>query len=284
MKRLFLAGAAFAALIAGRAMAADLRPPVYAVPVAPIGWSGLYVGLNAGGTWSSTNDVTITTLPVTTFGGMPAILTAHGGPAAASASGIPGLGRKAGFIGGGQAGYNWQLGSFVVGLESDIQGVVGRGGGSVNAPTGIALVGPGAGTATGTPDLTTFNASKNLDYLGTVRARFGYLATPALLAYATGGLAYGYVSGSAGFTTGNPAYPAIGLSPTWGASNFFSSTRAGWALGGGLEWMFAPSFTVKAEYLYYYLGSVSTELGTSGSVVLAGFGGPDRPGSPTPRR
>jgi outer membrane immunogenic protein len=282
MKKLFLAGAAFAALIAGRAMAADLAAPVYAVPVAPIAWSGLYVGLNAGGTWSSANDVTITTLPVRTFGGIPTILISDAGPAAASASGIPGLGRKAGFIGGGQAGYNWQLGSFVAGVESDIQGVVGRGGGSLNRATGVALVGPGAApsgvpSAAGTPDITTFNASKNLDYLGTVRARFGYLASPALLAYATGGLAYGYVSGSAGFTTCNPAYPGAGLSPTWGASNFFSSTRAGWALGGGLEWMFAPSFTVKAEYLYYDLGSVSTELGTSGSVVLPGSVGAGSP-------
>jgi outer membrane immunogenic protein len=272
MKKLFLAGAAFAALIAGRAMAADLRPPVYAVPVAPIGWSGLYVGLNAGGTWSSANDITITTVPVRTFGGLTETFVTDANPAAASASGILGLGRKAGFIGGGQAGYNWQLGFFVIGLESDIQGVVGRGGGSLNRATGVALVGPGS-VVTGTPDLTTFNASKNLDYLGTVRGRAGYLASPALLAYATGGLAYGNVSGSAGFTTGNPAYPADGLSPTWGASNFFSSTRVGWTLGGGLEWMFAPSFTVKAEYLYYDLGTVSTEIGTSGAVLLPGFVG-----------
>jgi outer membrane immunogenic protein len=272
MKKLFLAGAAFAALIAGRAMAADLRAPVYAVPVAPIGWSGFYVGLNAGGTWSSTNDIAISTVPVTTFGGMPEIFITHGNPAAASASSVLGLGRKAGFVGGGQVGYNWQLNSFVAGLETDIQGVIGRGGGSLNASTGIALVGPGS-VATGTPDVTTFNAAKNLDYLGTVRARFGYLVSPALLVYGMGGLAYGGVSGSAGFTTTNPAYPAIGFSPTWGTANFFSATRAGWTLGAGFEWMFAPSFSVKAEYLYYDLGSVTYVLGSSGAVALPGFVG-----------
>jgi outer membrane immunogenic protein len=45
--------------------------------------------------------------------------------------------------------------------------------------------------------------------------------------------------------------------------------RVGWTLGGGLEWMFVPGFTVKAEYLYYDLGSVSAEIGVSGPVVLA---------------
>jgi len=112
-----------------------------------------------------------------------------------------------------------------------------------------------------------------LAYLGTVRARFGYLASPTLLAYATGGLAYGNVSGSAGFTTTNPAYPAIGFGPTWGTANFFSATRAGWTLGAGFEWMFAPSFSVKAEYLYYDLGSVTYVLGSSGAVALPGFVG-----------
>ena len=273
MVRLLLAGAAFAALIAGRAVAADLAVAHYAVPVAPVGWSGLYVGVNAGGTWSSGNDVTITTIPVTVVGGPPAAADAIAG--AASASGVFGS-RRAGFIGGGQAGYNWQLGSFVAGLEADIGYVVNHGGSALNGATGVALVGP-ASAAPGTTDLTTFTVSRSLSALGTLRGRAGYLVTPALLAYATGGLAYGSVSGSAGFTTSNPAYPAIGLSSPWGVSNVFSAVRAGWTLGGGLEWMFVPGFTVKAEYLYYDLGHVNAAIGVSGPIVLAGF-----PGAPSP--
>ena len=273
MVRLLLAGAAFAALIAGRAMAADLAVRSYAVPAPPVGWSGLYVGANAGGTWSSANNLTITTVPQTSFGGVPAIADANAG--AASASGSFGSGRRAGFIGGGQVGYNWQLGSFLVGAEADVAWVVGRGGSS-NGATGAALVGP-ASNAAGTTDLTAFTASSNLSVLGTLRGRAGYLVTPALLAYATGGLAYGSISGSAGFTTSNPAYPAIGLSSPWGVSNVFSAVRAGWTFGGGLEWMFVPGFTVKAEYLYYGLGHVNAAIGVSGPVVLAGF-----PGAPSP--
>ena len=273
MVRLLLAGAAFAALIAGRAMAADLAVRSYAVPAPPVGWSGLYVGANAGGTWSSANNLTITTVPQTSFGGAPAIADANA--AAASASGSFGSGRRAGFIGGGQAGYNWQLGSFLVGAEADVAWVVGRGGSS-NGATGAALLGP-ASSAPGSTDLTAFTASSNLSVLGTLRGRAGYLVTPALLAYATGGLAYGSISGSAGFTTSNPAYPAIGLSSPWGVSNVFSAVRAGWTFGGGLEWMFVPGFAVKAEYLYYDLGHVNAAIGVSGPVVLAGF-----PGAPSP--
>jgi outer membrane immunogenic protein len=273
MVRLFLAGVGFAALIAQHAMAADLAVRSYAVPAPPVGWSGLYVGANAGGTWSSANNLTITTSPQANFGGLAAVEDANA--AAASASGILGSGRQASFIGGGQAGYNWQLGSFLVGVEADIQWAVGRGGGS-NGATGVGLVGPDS-AAPGTTDLTAFTASSNLTVLGTLRGRAGYLVSPALLAYATGGLAYGSISGSAGFTTSNPAYPAIGQSSPWGVSNVFSAVRAGWTLGGGLEWMFMPGFTAKAEYLYYDLGSVTADIGTSGSILLAGF-----PGAPSP--
>ena len=35
-----------------------------------------------------------------------------------------------------------------------------------------------------------------------------------------------------------------------------SDTRVGWTASGGVEWMFAPNWSVKAEYLYYDLGSV----------------------------
>ncbi len=273
MKKLLLAGVSFAALIAGPAMAADLAAPV--IVAAPVySWTGGYIGINAGGTWGGNNDVTITTIPVSSYSGPPikGVPAIGGAPAiadqtaaVASANGTVSVGNNRGFIGGGQAGYNWQFNAFVAGVEADIQAVAGHSGAS-NA-IGIAVVPPPSARA-GSTDVTTFTASKKLDYLGTVRARFGFVASPALLAYVTGGLAYGSVSGSAGFMTVNLAYTAI--SQTWATSpsfNPFSTTRAGWTVGGGLEWMFAPNWSVKGEYLYYDLGTVSPWIDRSSAVI-----------------
>jgi outer membrane immunogenic protein len=254
------------------AFAADMPLEANAPPPPPVvGWSGWYVGANLGGNWVR-NSIDVVTAPVSSFGGVAGIITAHGAPAAASATGTLG-GNRSSFMGGGQIGYNWQSRFFVGGIEADIQGFARNG--SLTG-SGVALVGPGSGV-TGTPDNTTFTGSKSLDYFGTIRGRLGLTATPAVLVYATGGLAYGRVSTSAGFTTVNNAYPGVGLSSTWGTAGSTSATRAGWTVGGGLEWMFAPHWSVKGEYLYYDLGSVTYGLGSSGSIVLPGFGGAGSP-------
>jgi outer membrane immunogenic protein len=268
MKKLLRAGATFAALIAGRAMAADLAAPIRAVPELPIGWSGFYVGVNMGGTWSSTNSVTVTTVPGATFDAGGPILVQNASPAATSASGVAGVQRRAAFIGGGQVGYNWQFSSVVAGLEGDIQGLVGSEASAAN----LTNVGP-LSASTGTPFVTTFSVSRRIDYLGTVRGRLGYVASPGLLVYATGGLAYAGITESVGFTTSNAGYGANGVTPSWFIKNDFSTARAGGTVGGGLEWMLVPNLTLKAEYLYYNLGTFTATIGTSGPVIAVGFPG-----------
>jgi outer membrane immunogenic protein len=253
----------FAALVAWPAAAADVIPGAPAPPPLQCIWCGWYAGANVGGTWGG-DPVTINTVPAGINSiAPPVVFSALSVPAASSASGTFGP-DKGGFIGGGQAGYNWQFGSWVAGMETDFQGVTGgksfAGTGAANSPLAAA------GT-----DNTTFTASKMLNYLGTVRARSGYAVVPTLLAYATGGLAYGGASGTAGFTTTNAAFPPHGLSPAWGTAGSYSSILAGWTLGAGLEWMFAAGWSAKVEYLYYDLGTVSYGIGTSGTVVLPGF-------------
>jgi outer membrane immunogenic protein len=83
----------------------------------------------------------------------------------------------------------------------------------------------------------------------------GYLALPSLLAYVTAGLAYGGASSNTTFTEQVTGACACGASPSVAGST--SAPRAGWTAGAGLEYMFAPNWTVKAEYLYYDLGSVT---------------------------
>jgi outer membrane immunogenic protein len=257
MKKLkFAAAVLAAALSVGSAFAADLpsrkAPPYFPPPPPPPPmWTGFYVGLNAGGTWSETNHVDVASSPI-----FPGVLPSF---LASLANGSVPVGSNGGFIGGGQIGYNYQFATnFVAGVEADIQGIASSHSSGSAATAGIlnvlvplppVLAGPPLALAI--PANTTLTATKSVDYIGTVRGRLGFLVTPTLLAYATGGLAYGGVNAST-----SVFQSILGVPFGYGASSY-SDTRVGWTAGGGLEWMFAPNWSAKAEYLYYDLGNVS---------------------------
>jgi outer membrane immunogenic protein len=162
-----------------------------------------------------------------------------------------------GFIGGGQVGYNSQFNNLVTGIEADIQGLANNG--RANRP----FTGPVPGFSE--QYFGTQSAQAEIRWLGTLRGRLGGLISPSALIYVTGGLAYGSVNaGGAINAQENASFvakPFDFLPSVGGAIN--SQTRAGWTLGGGWEWMFAPRWSVKAEYLYYDLGTVSTNYGVS---------------------
>jgi outer membrane immunogenic protein len=147
-------------------------------------------------------------------------------------------------------GYNWQVNSWVAGFEADIQGIGTHNNGRESSSATVPIVGAGENLT------SNLSVTKQIDYLGTVRGRLGWLATPALLIYGTGGLAYGGLKSSTSISQTLPAdFMDVVLFP--GANSSISETRAGWTAGGGLEWMFIPQWSVKAEYLYYDLGSVT---------------------------
>ncbi|MGD9545727.1 MAG: outer membrane protein [Methylocystis sp.] len=249
MKRIFSV-AALLAIFAGSAFAADLpsykAPPPPPLPPPPL-WTGFYIGLNAGGTWASNSSTQIATVPVLP---VPAAALLAG-----LASGSMSGGNSSGFIGGGQIGYNWQFfnGAALAGVEADIQGIAQSNNNSNFATGGIIGV---------TPVLTNFSLTRRLDYIGTVRGRVGWLFTPTLLLYGTGGLAYGGVTSSTSIFQAGITNGFLGL-----GSSSFSDTRVGWTAGGGLEWMFMPHWSAKVEYLYYDLGNVyNTGVLTSNAV------------------
>ena len=107
--------------------------------------------------------------------------------------------------------------------------------------------------------------SSRVNWYGTVRGRLGFLFTPTLLVYGTGGLAYGGVNTTVNHNTLMVSFPLTsqGLAP---GSASFSDTRVGWTAGGGLEWMFMPNWSAKVEYLYTDLGT--TSLSTFGARPL----------------
>lgn len=240
------------------AFAADM--PVKAVkalrPAPYLGWTGWYAGINAGyidSVGRTNTDALILTTSSSPENAANLVNTAtnqfNNGPN--------------GFLGGVQAGYNYQFSpSFVAGVEADIQASTLRRDFSATG-TAVSNFGPAWVTST--------TVSNRLDYLGTVRGRVGVTPTPSLLLYSTGGLAYGKVRSSTQINFDNTGGAIPGFT-----SGSFSGTRVGWTAGGGAEWMFAPNWTAKLEYLYYDLGSVSYATGgyavDVGPTGFPGFG------------
>ena len=243
------------------ASAADMPLKAPPPPPAPIyNWTGFYIGVNAGYTWNN-DSVNMATAP--TF--LDPALSANGltNPILTSAAATGNFRTRAsGFIGGGQIGYNWQIGAaWVAGIETDFQGVSSHKGSSTTT-----FVQPRLGA--GDNQVTTVSVSQNLRDLGTLRGRLGVLVTPSFLAYGTGGLAYGGVNSSNNITTSEVPNTGTTNGASFGSS---SNTRAGWTIGGGAEWMFAPKWSAKLEYLYYDLGTANY---AQSMTTFAGAGGP----------
>jgi outer membrane immunogenic protein len=185
---------------------------------------------------------------------------------------------QSGFIGGAQVGYNYQYGSSIVlGIEADIQGAGIRGtttgGGASQAVlrTPFSTVSPSndypnAGTITS--GVSYASVQGGIDWLGTVRGRLGYLATPTLLLYGTGGLAYGNAWANVEQTAieDHSATSDLNLysglhneTSTWLGGGHQNQLLTGWTAGGGLEWMFMQNWSLKAEALYWDLGRMNVE-------------------------
>jgi outer membrane immunogenic protein len=247
---MLLAGFALG-ILSAPAMAADMY--VKAAAPYPYLWNGFYAGLNAGyADEQSTFTTAANYTPDTVLG--PAALPGVSEGLAALSSGRIVTNNGMGFIGGGQVGYNVQLGKlWVVGLEADIQGKTGTSNGSVAAGAPVVFV----------PVTSVQTVSAQTDWIGTVRGRFGVLLTPNWLVYFTGGLAYGGSSGNSTLSQSG----INGFAGTGAGS--FSNTRIGGTLGGGVEWMFAQHWSAKAEYLFYDLGTTNfSYAATSGFFAV----------------
>ncbi len=115
--------------------------------------------------------------------------------------------------------------------------------------------------------VTGAKLNRTLEYLGTARGRLGYAPLPNLLAYVTGGLAFGGVTESASF--GQSLAPSLLSSGTAKGSAF--ENRAGWTLGAGLEYALTPALSAKVEYLYYDLGSKTLTNANINPIILQGI-------------
>jgi outer membrane immunogenic protein len=215
MKSVAVGAVLLASLMAAPAMAADL--PVKARPYQPIfaptTWTGFYVGGQVGYANADWNN---------------SPLVAGIGPFVA---GVPvGGGSGDGITGGGHIGYNYQMASWVFGIEADFNWAAAN-----NSSFTLVTAGPGL----------AFNTTRNLDHYGTVRGRLGYTVMPNTLVYVTGGWAYGKTDSTIS------GVGAIGGPFVTSASN----THSGWTVGVGADYMITANWIVGAEYKHIDLGS-----------------------------
>ena len=195
VKTLFLACIAALELLGAAALAADLptKAPVNKAPIAapPYNWSGFYVGVNFGGAWTNGS----LNIPGNNF---------YGGITE--------------FIAGVQAGYNFQAGHVLLGIEGDIAWA------SFNHP---ALAVPTLG-------------SVSHRWMSTVAGRVGLVNDRWLVFAKLGGA----------WVQSDATVNVLGL-PSWNGS----STNGGWLIGGGIEYGFKAHWTVKLEYDYLALSN-----------------------------
>jgi outer membrane immunogenic protein len=224
MKKLLLGSIAIIALGIAPALAADMAVKARPAPVAMgYNWTGWYVGVNGGGEWGR-SDAGLAILNNSYVPAATATILANGNNRINNSGGLV----------GGQFGYLWQSGAFVGGVEASIDWMGIRG-----SVTRSGLFG-------GAP-FDTFNESVKTDWLALLLGRAG-VDFNGWMPYVTGGLAVTNFRYSSTFTDI--------LSPA--ASNAsISQTRAGWAVGAGLEYRITPSWSLRGEYLYADFGSIS---------------------------
>ena len=214
MKRIVLALLASTALAAS-ASAADLTPRrvLKAAPLEAFSWTGLYIGGHVGAGWSTTesrlDDISINGVSV---GGLNLPLASHTGN---------------GFLGGGQVGFNYQLGTLVLGIEAD---------GTYTDLKGSA------------PCLVVLTCTDKTKWMATAAGRVGFAYEHTMI-YLKGGAAWAKHDHNVNLSLAGVTLDASG-----------SSTRTGWLIGTGVEQALGYGWSAKVEYNYIDFGSNSLNL------------------------
>ena len=223
-------------LAPGYGLARVSKDPVQAV----WSWAGFYMGANVGRSTGKFNSDLLYS-------------DNSGNPLFATSSSL----KHYGGAGGGQIGYNWQIGMAVAGLESDVVFGHQR---TTTAPACPGAICNPAITMAGSDAPLALVHQHNLDWFGTVRGRLGAAFTPGTFVYGTGGLAFGEVEHVGTIYGTALGVDADGNPITVPAGNNFNSRslRAGWTAGVGLEARLGGNWTGKVEYLHLDLGRESS--------------------------
>jgi opacity protein-like surface antigen len=246
MKKWLMGIASVAALAAGPAIAADMPAPTYkAPPVAAWTWAGFYVGGHGGYGWGENSFVEVESFA-------PLVV-------------LDGISSK-GWVFGAQAGYNWQFGPWVVGLELDGSAT------DINGTVGPVTSIPFAGA------VSTNARGDDVKYLGTARARVGYAVSSSCcwnaMIYGTAGLAWERLTES--FTT------SFAVPPVPATVNFGTNPRDifGWVAGAGIDLQLGnTNWIARAEYLHYDFGDtqgLGVQIAPGAAPLVGNTGGSQR--------
>ena len=195
----------FASVASAADMPTKAPAPAVVVPIA-YNWTGFYVGGQVGGGWASSTT--------TDVDGTLAFPPGYVHPAI----------NYSGVLGGGYAGFNYQINQFIIGIDGDYSWADLTGSASeasqINAP------------------MTSFN--DKIKWIATLTGRLGYAMNNWMIFVKGGGAWAGFSSSTNTVTTGGAAF----------SSGSSSETRDGWTVGTGVEWGFAPHWSTKLEYDY----------------------------------
>lgn len=202
-------------------------------------WTGFYAGVNSG-------------YGIGNFH-MPASGSLSTGGTNYAFDGVVNSG-PSGIVGGAQVGYDRLFANnWLVGVEADAAGT--SIGSRLNAD--LDLGGPGTLQAT---------IKSNLQYVGTVRGRFGYVTDSNYLFYATGGFAYGGVRTDFGLNLSRGGATLLDVT-AWDRRIDY-----GWTAGAGVERPITDHLSLRTEYLYFDLGSHTIADGTFSVPSGTGYG------------
>jgi outer membrane immunogenic protein len=248
-KFLLYSVAASALVCSGSAWAADMA--IHKAPSAPAAydWTGLYFGGHVGGARDTqTFDDPAGFVAINALVFTPPFTSGAAGSKVSSSS----------FLGGIQAGANYQIGRLVVGTELDVSWT--KLNKSIN---GVWVAGP---LAAGIAGAETFSSSDNL--IATATTRLG-VARDTWLFYGKAGAAWTRTS-----TNVLAVATAPGIANAAMAGSV-SDTRVGWTVGTGVEWAFAKNWTTKLEYDYLNFGTQVENIAATGTT--GGFLGAPAP-------
>jgi outer membrane immunogenic protein len=223
------------------AIAADLSVKAPPPPPAVVSdWSGFYLGAQVGGQWNdnswTTNCINAGGPPLGTCGSPLSLIAFPGAPDATAGQSFKNSGFRWGFYGG----YNYQFAPrWLAGVEGDF--------GIYDRSSTVGFI-PGCSTAACTgafvPPFVGDSTTVRNHGDASLRGRLGFIATPDILLYGTGGVAWQRIDATAicNGTTG-----AMCL---FDHTDVQKKTLLGWTLGGGVEWKVWQNLILRGEYRY----------------------------------